>query len=76
MATFLLDPIGSAHTTSNSVAMNRLAAEKVIERDDQTLNQRWKPPRLRLSLVFWRVQDCWSRRKKTWIFTSAPTIWL
>ncbi|MCY1358687.1 hypothetical protein D9M69_452290 [compost metagenome] len=54
-----------AHTIASSVAMNTLVAEKVMAREDQVLNQREKLARSRLSLVFWRVQDCWSRRKKT-----------
>ncbi|MNM96855.1 hypothetical protein D3C81_1093470 [compost metagenome] len=53
------------HTMLISTATKTLAAEKVMARDDQVLNQRWKLARPRSSLVFWRVHDCWSRRKKT-----------
>ena len=53
------------HTNAISVATNTLVAVKVMAREDQVLNQRVKLARSRLSLVFWRVQDCWSRRKKT-----------
>ncbi|MNP14982.1 hypothetical protein D3C76_1073210 [compost metagenome] len=56
---------GRIHTIVSSTATNTLAAEKVMARDDQVLNQRWKLARPRSSLVFWRVHDCWSRRKNT-----------
>ena len=48
----------SGQTNARSVAMKTLAAEKVMARDDQVLNQRWKLSKPRSILVFWRVQDC------------------